>query len=205
MFRKHYKSQKAAGTFSSFFDRNLYGDKMSQSEIATLAGGCFWCIEGIFQQLKGVLKVTSGYTGGFVKNPTYKAVCSDTTGHAEAVQIEYDPDVITYEDLLRIFFTVHDPTTKDRQGNDVGASYRSAVYYHDEDQHKTVEKVIDEITQLKLWRDPIVTEIEPMAEFYLAEDYHQEYFKNNPGNPYCKYVIEPKLLKFRNQYLHRLK
>lgn len=106
---------------------------------------------------------------------------------------------------FRIFFTVHDPTTKDRQGNDVGASYRSAVYYHDEDQHKTVEKVIDEITQLKLWRDPIVTEIEPMAEFYLAEEYHQEYFKNNPGNPYCKYVIEPKLLKFRNQYLHRLK
>jgi peptide-methionine (S)-S-oxide reductase len=183
----------------------MYGEKMSHSETATLAGGCFWCIEGVFQQLKGVLKVTSGYTGGFVKNPTYKAVCSDTTGHAEAVQIEFDPEVITYEDLLRIFFTVHDPTTKDRQGNDVGASYRSAVYYHDETQHKTVEKVIDEIRQLKLWRDPIVTEVEPLTEFFLAEEYHQEYFKNNPANPYCKYVIEPKLLKFRNQYLHRLK
>ncbi len=175
------------------------------TQTAILAGGCFWCLEAVFDDLKGVQSVESGYSGGHVPNPTYKQVCSDTTGHAEVVRVTFDPTVITYRDLLKVFFAIHDPTTLNRQGNDIGASYRSAIFYLDEEQKRTAEEVIRELTDAKLWPNPIVTEVTKFDAFYLAEDYHQEYFANNPFQPYCMAVVAPKVAKFRKQFLERLK
>ncbi|MFL7892586.1 MAG: peptide-methionine (S)-S-oxide reductase MsrA [Anaerolineales bacterium] len=174
-------------------------------EIATLGGGCFWCLEAIYVDLKGVEQVVSGYAGGHVKNPTYEQVCGKDTGHAEVVQVHFDPNVISYEDLLRIFFTIHDPTTLNRQGADVGPQYRSVIFYHDDEQRATAEKIIAEITAEKIWADPIVTQLEPFEEFFVAEPYHQEYFKHNPYQGYCRAVIAPKVVKFRQSFADRLK
>ena len=175
------------------------------SEVATLGGGCFWCVEAVFEETKGVLKVESGYSGGFVANPTYRQVCSETTGHAEVVQVTFDPDVLSYRDVLNIFFATHDPTTLNRQGADVGARYRSAVLYHDEEQRRVAEEVISEIEAEGIWDDPIVTEVVPFEEFYRAEEYHQGYFRNNARQPYCQVVIAPKVAKYRKQHLDKLR
>jgi peptide-methionine (S)-S-oxide reductase len=174
-------------------------------EVATLAGGCFWCLEPIFEQLRGVETVVVGYAGGTVPNPSYEAVCTGATGHAEAVQIEYDPEVITFRDLLDVFFTVHDPTTLNRQGADVGTQYRSAVFYHDEAQRQVVQEAIRDLEAAGVWDDPIVTEVAPLDAFYRAEEYHQGYFRKNPYQGYCRVVIAPKVAKFRQRYLDRLK
>ena len=174
-------------------------------EIATFAGGCFWCTEAIFQDLKGVDKVASGYSGGQVPNPTYRQVCSETTGHAEALQITFDPKVIKYSDLLHIFFTTHDPTTLNRQGADVGTSYRSAVFTHSDAQKQEAEAVIKEVNAAHIYPASIVTEVTPFSNFYPAEDYHQNYFKDNPNQGYCSYVIAPKVAKFRDKYRDLLK
>lgn len=172
---------------------------------ATLGGGCFWCLEAVFEQLHGVDEVVSGYAGGHVENPTYKQVCSGTTGHAEVVQLTFDEAEISYRELLEIFLTMHDPTTKDRQGGDVGPQYRSIVLFHDEEQRTTAEHVIREFQAEKVWDDPIVTEIVPLETFYPAEDYHQDYYRNNPLQPYCQVAIAPKVSKLRQQYADRLK
>jgi len=177
----------------------------TEKQTAILAGGCFWCIEAVFDSLKGVESVESGYSGGHVPNPTYRQVCSETTGHAEAVRITFDPLFISYRDLLNIFFSVHDPTTLNRQGNDVGTSYRSAIFYLDDEQKRIADEVIREITSVRLWPNPIVTEVTKFDAFYIAEDYHQEYFANNPYQPYCMAVVAPKVLKFRKQFVDRLK
>ncbi|HYY90799.1 MAG TPA: peptide-methionine (S)-S-oxide reductase MsrA [Candidatus Dormibacteraeota bacterium] len=174
-------------------------------EVATLAGGCFWCTEAIFDQLKGVVNVESGYTGGNVANPSYQDVCTGDTGHAESIQISFDPSVLSYADLLRIFFTTHDPTTVNRQGADVGTQYRSAVFYHNPEQERVAKQVIQEFEKSKVWERPIVTEIVPYMEFYKAEDYHQEYYVKNSRQPYCRVVIEPKIAKLREHYRERLK
>ena len=174
-------------------------------ETATLAGGCFWCIEAVFDDLEGVEDVVSGYSGGHKDNPTYQEVCSETTGHAEVVQITFDPAILSYADLLRVFFTVHDPTQLNRQGNDIGTSYRSAIFYHTDEQRQTAEKVIREITAEGIYDDPIVTEVTPFDKFWPAENYHQEYFANNPNQPYCAAVVAPKVAKFRQKFVHRLK
>ncbi|HAD13182.1 MAG TPA: peptide-methionine (S)-S-oxide reductase [Saprospirales bacterium] len=174
-----------------------------KTEIATLGGGCFWCVEAIYQDLKGVLKVESGYSGGHIDNPTYKEVCSGLTGHAEVIQVTFDPAIISYADILHIFFTVHDPTTLNRQGNDSGTQYRSVIYYHSEEQRKTAEAV--KIEAKEAWDDPIVTEISAFEKFYKAEDYHQNYFKDNPNQGYCSFIIAPKVKKFREKYKDRLK
>jgi peptide-methionine (S)-S-oxide reductase len=174
-------------------------------QIATLAGGCFWCLEAVFDELNGVLSVESGYSGGRVDNPTYKNVCNGTTGHAEAVQVTFDPATLSYRDLLRVFFTVHDPTTLNRQGADVGTQYRSAIFYHNEEQRADAEAVIREIGDEKLWPGPIVTEVAKFDKFFIAEDYHQEYFVNNPYQPYCMAVVAPKVIKFRKHFTERLK
>jgi len=180
-------------------------DANYNEEIATLAGGCFWCLEAVFDELRGVEKAESGYSGGRVKNPTYREVCAGTTGHAEVVQITFDPQVITFKDLLQVFFTIHDPTTLNRQGADVGTQYRSAIYYHSPEQKAATEEIIAEMTAAKLWDDPIVTEITPLAEFYPAEEYHRDYFQRNPQQPYCQMVIAPKVAKSRKQFLDKLK
>ena len=172
---------------------------------ATLAGGCFWCLEAVYVELQGVGKVVSGYAGGAIPNPSYEQICSGSTGHAEVVQIAYDPGVLTYEDILGVFFTIHDPTTLNRQGNDVGTQYRSAIFYHDEEQKAAAEKAISDMTQAGIWSRPIVTEVVPLTDFYPAEAYHQDYFKNNPYQPYCQVVVAPKVAKFRKQYFSRLK
>ena len=174
-------------------------------QTATIAGGCFWCIEAVFDELKGVESVESGYSGGHVENPSYRAVCTGTTGHAEATQIKFDSNVISYRDLLKVFFAVHDPTTLNRQGADVGTQYRSAIFSHDEEQKRIAEEVIKEITAEKLWDHPIVTEVTKFDKFYVAEDYHQDYFVNNPYQPYCMAVIAPKVTKFRKHHLEMLK
>jgi peptide-methionine (S)-S-oxide reductase len=174
-------------------------------EIATLAGGCFWCLEAVYVQLKGVEKVESGYIGGKVVNPNYKQVCAGTTGHAEAVQITFDPQIVSYEDLLKIFFTIHDPTTPNRQGHDVGTQYRSAIFYHNPQQKAVAEQVIAELEADKLWDNPIVTEVTSAPTFYRAEDYHQQYFEQNPNQGYCQIIIAPKVAKFRKHFLTRLK
>ena len=173
--------------------------------IATLAGGCFWCLEAVYDELKGVESVESGYTGGQVASPTYELVCEGNSGHAEAVRITFDPSVVTYHDLLKVFFSIHDPTTLNRQGADSGPQYRSAIFYHDDQQKATAAQVIREITEAGLWADPIVTEVVAFKEFYLAEDYHQEYFKKNPFQGYCRAVIAPKVIKFRQKYVDILK
>ena len=181
------------------------GKEDSGYQVATLAGGCFWCLEAVYEQLKGVKSVTSGYSGGNVANPSYKLVCTGTTGHAEVVQIVFDPKVVTYSELLQVFFTIHDPTTLNRQGADVGTQYRSAIFYHNLEQKSDAEKTIEDIETAKIWDDPIVTQVVPFEEFYPAEDYHQEYFRNNINQPYCQIVIAPKVAKFRRQYVSRLK
>ena len=174
-------------------------------ETATLAAGCFWCVEAVFDDLKGVEDVVSGYSGGHTHNPTYKQVCSETTGHAEAVQIKFDPEQLSFADLLRVYFTVHDPTTLNRQGNDVGESYRSAIFFHSPEQEQTARQIIAEVEAERLYPRPIVTEVTAFKNFYAAEDYHQEYFANNPGQGYCSFVVAPKVAKFRKQYADRLK
>jgi peptide-methionine (S)-S-oxide reductase len=174
-------------------------------EVATLAGGCFWCLEAVYDQLKGVEEVESGYSNGHVANPSYRAVCTGTTGHAEVVQITYDPKVVTFRDLLDVFFTIHDPTTLNRQGADAGTQYRSAIFYHTPEQKAIAEQAIKELEAAHVWRDPIVTEVTPIDQFYIAEDYHQEYFAHNGGQPYCRMVVAPKVAKFRKYYIDKLK
>ncbi len=174
-------------------------------EVTTLGGGCFWCLEAVYDQLKGVTDVVSGYAGGHVPSPTYKQVCTGTTGHAEVVQITFDNEIISFADLLDVFFTIHDPTTLNRQGNDIGTQYRSAIFYHSDEQKRIAEEKIRQLEAQKLWNDPIVTQIEPIDTFYPAEDYHQEYFANNPDAGYCRVVIAPKVAKFRQKYMERLK
>jgi peptide-methionine (S)-S-oxide reductase len=176
-----------------------------RKETATLAGGCFWCIESVFDQLNGVEDVVSGYSGGEKPNPSYEEVCTGATGHAEVIQITFDPEVVTFEDILHVLFTIHDPTTLNRQGGDIGTQYRSAIFYHSPEQKATAERVIAELNAEKLWERPIVTEVTPFTKFYPAEDYHQEYFERNPNQPYCRAVIEPKVAKFRKLYFDRLK
>jgi peptide-methionine (S)-S-oxide reductase len=178
---------------------------MSREEVATLAGGCFWCLEAVFKEVKGVQRVLSGYTGGKKENPTYDDVCSDKTGHAEALDITFFPDVISYREILEIFFTVHDPTTMNRQGHDTGSQYRSAVFYHDEAQKSIAEKVIGEINNAHIWSSPIVTELKPYTKFYSAEEYHRDYFENHPEQGYCQAIIAPKVLKFRQKWAGKLK
>jgi peptide-methionine (S)-S-oxide reductase len=172
----------------------------SEFEVATLGGGCFWCLDPIFKDLKGVVGVVVGYAGGSVKNPSYQMVCTGTTGHAESLQVTFDPKVISYKDLLKVFFSFHDPTTLNRQGADVGTQYRSVIFYHDEKQKGAAEETITEIDKSDIWGKPIVTEVTPFEAFYPAEDYHQDYFKNNPMQGYCRVVIAPKVTKFRKYY-----
>jgi len=174
-------------------------------QTATLAGGCFWCLEAVFDDVKGVHSVESGYAGGTTPNPTYRQVCSGTTGHAEVVQITFDPDMVSYRDLLNVFFAIHDPTTLNRQGADVGTQYRSAIFYHNQEQHEMAAELIKELNAQKIWDRPIITEVVPFDEFYQAEDYHQEYFANNPYQPYCQAVVAPKVAKFRKHFLELLK
>lgn len=178
---------------------------MADLELATLGGGCFWCIEPVFDELEGVEDVVSGYSGGDRRNPTYEQVCSGATGHAEVVQIRFDPARVSYRELLQVFFTVHDPTQLNRQGNDVGTQYRSVIFYHSPEQKQTAEAVIEELTAAGLWPRPIVTELSPFKEFYPAEDYHQEYYRHNPQQPYCQIVVAPKVAKFRQKFTDRLK
>ena len=177
----------------------------NKREIATLAGGCFWCVEAVFQDLRGVESVVSGYTGGMVSNPSYQQICTGRTGHAEATQITFNPDEISYADLLYIFWRTHDPTTLNRQGADVGTQYRSAIFYHSEAQRQIAEQSRAETDASGLWPDPIVTEIAPASAFYPAEGYHQNYYKNNQNQPYCRVVIDPKVRKMRKMFGERLK
>ena len=174
-------------------------------ETATFGGGCFWCLEPLFDNLKGVTDVVSGYAGGHSVNPTYQQVCSETTGHAEVIQVKFDPGVVSYQELLEVFFTMHDPTTLNRQGNDVGESYRSIILYHDAAQLETAKSVIANLEQLKLWDHKFVTQLAPYTVFYPAEDYHQEYFARNPGQGYCRIIVAPKVAKFRKMFLEKLK
>jgi len=180
-------------------------DQARANEVITLGGGCFWCTEAVFKSLRGVVKVESGYSGGTVPNPTYQQVCSGTTGHAEAVQVTFDPSMIALREILEVFFTTHDPTTLNRQGGDVGTQYRSVVFYRTPEQKAAAEQVIEELTAAKLWRNRVVTELVPFTAFYKAEDYHQDYFANNGGQPYCQVVIAPKLAKFREHYREKLR
>jgi peptide-methionine (S)-S-oxide reductase len=177
----------------------------STTEVTTLAGGCFWCLEAVFDQLNGVISVESGYSNGHVPSPTYRQVCSGNTGHAEVVRVTFDPSVISFRDLLDVFFTIHDPTTLNRQGNDIGTQYRSGIYFHSPEQERIAHEVIDELNKEKLWPKPIVTAVEPVSNFSVAEDYHQEYFANNAYQPYCQVVVAPKVAKARKKYFDRLK
>lgn len=177
-------------------------DGSTERERATLGGGCFWCLEAVYQELKGIERVVSGYAGGATVNPTYEAVCSGTTGHAEVVQLTYDPHVISFREILEVFFTIHDPTTLNRQGYDVGTQYRSIILYHDDAQRTVAEETIRDVQ--KFWDRPIVTQLEPLAVFYPGEAYHQDYYKRNPWQPYCQVVIEPKVAKARKQFLTKL-
>jgi peptide-methionine (S)-S-oxide reductase len=186
-------------------DQNQPARPPVASEVATLAGGCFWCLEAVFNDLKGVQDVVSGYAGGTLRNPTYEQVCGGKTGHAEAVQISFDPQVVSFKELLEVFFTIHDPTTLNRQGNDIGTQYRSAIFYHTPEQQATAQQVIAELQAARVWDKPIVTEIAPLDVFYPAEDYHQHYFERNPYQPYCQVVVAPKVAKFRKHYLEQLK
>lgn len=174
-------------------------------EIATLGGGCFWCVEAVFDELKGVEKVESGYSGGHVENPTYREICTGTTGHIEVVQVTFDPEIVSFRDILSVFFATHDPTTLNRQGADVGPQYRSAVLYHDEEQKRVAEEYIVELEADGIWNAPIVTEVTAFEKYYVAEEYHQNYFEDNPGQPYCQVIIAPKVAKFRKENLERLK
>ncbi|HSK67574.1 MAG TPA: peptide-methionine (S)-S-oxide reductase MsrA [Anaerolineales bacterium] len=172
---------------------------------ATLAGGCFWCLEAVYDEIKGVHSVESGYAGGHMDNPTYRAVCNGDTGHAEVVQVHFDPNIVSYRDLLNVFFAIHDPTTLNRQGADVGTQYRSAIFYHDEEQKKIAEELIKDLNAQQIWDRPIVTQVEKLDKLYVAEDYHQEYYARNPYQPYCMAVVAPKVSKFRKHFLELLK
>ena len=174
-------------------------------EVATLGGGCFWCLEAVYVELKGVEKVDSGYAGGTTDNPTYQEVCSGTTGHAEVVQVTFDPKVISFRDVLEVFFAIHDPTTLNRQGPDVGTQYRSIILYHSPEQKATAEAMLAEQRASGKWKNPIVTQLEPLGEFYPAEDYHRDYFERNPAQPYCAFVVAPKVAKARKQFAPRLR
>ena len=174
-------------------------------EVATLAGGCFWCLEAVFEQMDGVEQVVSGYSGGHVSNPTYHQVCTGETGHAEVVQLTFDPEQVSYRELLGVFFSIHDPTTLNRQGADVGTQYRSAIFYHTPEQRLVAEQLIRDLASEGIWRRSIVTELQPVAQFYPAEEYHREYYRRNSEQMYCQVVIAPKLAKFRKQYLSKLK
>ena len=176
-----------------------------QKEMATLGGGCFWCLEAVYDQLNGVERVVSGYAGGTVANPSYEEVCTGKTGHAEVAQITFDPRLISFKELLEVFFTVHDPTTPNRQGHDLGTQYRSIILYHDPEQRAIAEQTIAELDASKIWDAPIVTEVVPYTEFYPAEDYHQQYFRRNPWQPYCQIVIAPKVAKARQRFLAKLR
>lgn len=177
----------------------------NRTELATLAGGCFWCLEAVFQDLKGVRRVVSGYAGGTVPDPSYEAVCSGRTGHAEVVQVTFDPDELAYRDLLAVFFGIHDPTTLNRQGPDVGTQYRSATFFHSPEQERVARELIAELERQGIWDAPIVTEVAPLQVFYPAESYHQDYFRRNPGQGYCRAVIAPKVARFRKEHIARLK
>src|ERR1043165_6622152 len=179
--------------------------EMNRKEVATLAGGCFWCLEAVYDDLQGVESVESGYSGGDVQNPTYRQVCSGATGHAEVVQVTFDKSVVSFREILEIFFAIHDPTTLNRQGADVGTQYRSAIFYHSPEQKEVAEKLIAELNSEGIWDAPIVTEVVPFEKFYVAEDYHQEYFAQNPSQPYCRAVVAPKVAKFRQKFLGKLK
>ena len=174
-------------------------------QTATLAGGCFWCLEAVYDEIKGVQGVESGYAGGHMDNPTYRAVCNGDTGHAEVIQVHFDPNLVSYRDLLNVFFAIHDPTTLNRQGADVGTQYRSAIFYHDDEQKKVAEELIKDLNAQKIWDNPIVTKVEKLDKFYMAEDYHQEYFARNPYQPYCMAVVSPKVSKFRKHFIEMLK
>jgi peptide-methionine (S)-S-oxide reductase len=174
-------------------------------QIATLAGGCFWCLEAVYDEIKGVHSVESGYAGGHIDNPTYREVCNGNTGHAEVVQVHFDPNIVSYRDLLNVFFAIHDPTTLNRQGADVGTQYRSAIFYHDQEQKKIAEELIKDLNAQQVWDKPIVTQVEKLDKFYMAEDYHQEYFARNTYQPYCMAVVAPKVSKFRKHFLELLK
>ena len=172
---------------------------------ATLAGGCFWCLEAVYDEIKGVQGVESGYAGGHMDNPTYRAVCNGDTGHAEVVQVHFDPNIVSYRDLLNVFFAIHDPTTLNRQGADTGTQYRSAIFYHDDEQKRIAEELLKDLNAQKIWDRPIVTEVTKLDKFYMAEDYHQEYFARNPYQPYCMAVVSPKVSKFRKHFIEMLK
>ena len=174
-------------------------------ETVTLGGGCFWCLEAVFDDFIGVTNVVSGYSGGHKPNPTYREVCSETTGHAEVIQVDFDPSVTSFQEILEVFFTIHDPTTLNRQGNDVGESYRSVVFYHSEAQRQTTLEVIANLETLGVWDAKIVTQVEAFKEFFAAEDYHQDYFARNPNQGYCQVVVAPKVTKFRKKFTHKLK
>ena len=175
------------------------------TELATLGAGCFWCVEAVYQEVRGVQRVVSGYAGGTVANPTYEAVCRGKTGHAEVIQVTFDPQIISFEDILYIFWRTHDPTTLNRQGADVGTQYRSAIFYHSEEQRRIAEKSKQETDASGLWSRPIVTVIEPLTHFYPGEGYHQDFYRSNPYQPYCLFVIDPKMQKFRKEFQHRLR
>ncbi len=175
------------------------------TETATLGGGCFWCLEAVFDNLQGVEAVESGYSNGRTVNPTYQQICNGDTGHAEVVRVTFDPGTISYRDILEVFFTIHDPTTLNRQGNDAGTQYRSAIFYHSPGQKAAAGQLIADLTAEKVFGDAIVTEVAPAQTFYVAEDYHQEYFANNGNQPYCQYVVAPKMAKFRNKFANRMK
>lgn len=179
--------------------------EMADREVATLAGGCFWCLEAVYDRLDGVISVESGYMGGHMPNPTYQRVCDGDTGHAEVVQVTYDPGKISFRDLLEVFFVIHDPTTLNRQGNDVGTQYRSAIFYHSPQQKAEAGKIVSELTEDKAFSGAIVTQIVPAERFYIAEGYHQEYFENNPNQPYCQFIVAPKVAKFRQKFAQKQK
>ena len=181
------------------------GKDVDKKEVATLAGGCFWCLEAVFRQLKGVESVCSGYTGGHLVNPSYQQVCTGETGHAEAVQVTYDPSILSYHDLLMVFFSIHNPTTLNRQGADMGEQYRSAIFTHNAVQEKVAAQVIREISESRVWEEPLVTVVTQLEEFFPAEEYHQDYFMKNPSRPYCTAVVAPKVARFREQFSNDLK
>ncbi len=174
-------------------------------EIVTLGGGCFWCLEAVYDRMEGVLSVESGYMGGSLPNPSYQAVCTGATGHVEVVQVTFDSDVTSFREILEVFFAIHDPTSLDRQGNDAGTQYRSVIFYHSPEQESVARQVIQELNSEGVWPDPIVTELRPATTFYIAEDYHQEYFANNPRQPYCAFVVAPKVKKFREHFASKLR
>lgn len=175
------------------------------NEVAVLAGGCFWCLEAVYDRLRGVVRVESGYMGGEVENPSYEQVCNGNTGHAEVVRIDFDPSEVSFRELLEVFFSIHDPTTLNQQGNDVGTQYRSAIFYLSAKQRDCAQSVVDELTKQRVFSDPIVTEIVPATRFFVAEGYHQRYFEHNPHQPYCQFVVSPKVTKFRKRWANRLK